>query len=267
MKQIDGLYFTRSKKILFFLSITILLGLSISRVESLGSANSQSPKTFVFIGDSITIKQPELGFSYVNKLADREYWNEINIINSARSLNAIREYYKDANRIMTHSLDYNPNWLCINLGLADAAFYGNESQFKIEYRWLVDKVLEEQPNITIILTRFTWTQTLPIHVLNAHLSVIDEIAEDLDIHKIDLYNVTFNRPDLLYDGTHPNANGMNVIANIIFDTVTPIIYPDYVPSISTESFSSSHTTNAISFPLIAISLTITVVSFKRKKKE
>ena len=160
MKQIDGLYFTRSKKILFFLIITILLGLSISRVESLGSANSQSPKTFVFIGDSITIKQPELGFSYVNKLADREYWNEINIINSARSLNAIREYYNDANRIMTHALDYNPNWLCINLGLADAAFYGNESQFKIEYRWLVDNVLEEQPNITIILTRFTWTQTL-----------------------------------------------------------------------------------------------------------
>ena len=106
----------------------------------------------------------------------------------------------------------------------------------------------------------------PFHVLNAHLSVIDEIAEDLDIPTIDLYNHTFNRPDLLYDGTHPNEKGMKVIADVIFNTITPILDPSYVPLTSTEPSSSYQTSNVTSFPLIVFCITITIISFKRKKR-
>lgn len=250
------------------MSIAFLLGFSTSRVESLGLMNSQSPKKIVFIGDSVTAKQRGVGYSYVSTLAERDYWNENTLINSARANNAIRDYYQNNNQINTHIIDHNPDWLCIALGLADAAFYYNQSQFRIEYRWLVDKVLEELPNITIILMRFTWTATLSIHVMEAHLSVIDDIAKDLDLIKVDLYNHTFNRRDLLNeDGAHPNEKGITVIADVIFNTLTPILDPNYVPLTSTKPSSASQTNNATSFPLIAIYFAITIINCKRRKLE
>lgn len=250
------------------MSITILLGFSILRVESLGFMNSQSPKKIVFIGDSITILQSSLGYSYVDKLAECEYWNGTNITNSARSGNSIRNYYNNDYWIESHILDHNPDWLFINLGLADVAYYGNASQFKIEYQWLVNKVLEEQPNITILPIKFTWTSSLQTSSMEAHLSVIDDIAEDFNLTTIDLYNHTYLRTGLFRDGTHPNVNGVSVIVDVIVDTLAPIMDPNYVPptSTETESLSSSQTTNVTTFPLIAICVTITIIGFYRRKK-
>jgi lysophospholipase L1-like esterase len=45
------------------------------------------------------------------------------------------------------------------------------------------------------------------------------VANDLGLPIIDVYTPLANHPELFLDGVHPNAQGSQIIANIIYQTI------------------------------------------------
>jgi lysophospholipase L1-like esterase len=49
--------------------------------------------------------------------------------------------------------------------------------------------------------------------------IVSEMAEDMGVHYIDMYEFTENHPEYYDDGIHPNAYGNKMIAEYLYETI------------------------------------------------
>ena len=132
----------------------------------------------------------------------------------------------------------------IHLGINDTDprnWPNYRDEFISDYRALIDTFRMINPKCRVLIARLT-----PITILHPRFESgtrdwHDEINEDIekvargaDAQLFDLFEPLYKRPDLFPDAVHPNAEGAQIIADIVYSTITgdygglkmPLVYSD-----------------------------------------
>ena len=133
--------------------------------------------------------------------------------------------------------DFNPEIVVIMLGTNDAnpEIAYNEDNFEADYVRLVNSFEELEGD------QYIWVVKSPpifsdnsaynnTYLATTVLPHIDNIASQLNLPTVDMYNAFGNRSDYFMDGVHPNADGASLIASNVYDAITlPDGSPDNTP--------------------------------------
>ncbi len=189
------------------------------------------------VGDSIT-----QGSGYPAKLQTLLGSNytvrNFGVSGSTVSLDSIRPYMNQS--AFRKAEDFNPEIVVIMLGTNDANpdISYSEENFEADYIQLVNSFEElkgdqliwvvKSPPIFSINSSYNNT-----YLANIVLPHIDNVANQMDLPTVDVFNAFGNRSDYFMDGVHPNADGAGLIASNIYDAIT---LPDGSPD---DSFFSN----------------------------
>jgi lysophospholipase L1-like esterase len=140
------------------------------------------------------------------KKGDLPYWNQ--------------QAFKDA-------LAYNPNVVIIKLGTNDTKpqNWKYKDQFATDYSDMIDRFAElpSRPRIWICRPVPAYGEQWGISetiIKNEIIPLINRIARSKHIPVIDLYGPLSDKPELFPDQIHPNAEGANDIAGVIYTVLT-----------------------------------------------
>jgi lysophospholipase L1-like esterase len=264
---------SRSKFVffLFFIFITSSLITSTTISTSLISTQSSSLK-LVLIGDSIT--KSGLGSLYVNNLTSMPYWNNLSIVNSGIPDCSVRLYYDHQYMVDQRVSQYNPDFILVFLGLADASWYADPVTFERDYRWLIDTIRLQCNKSQLLLVKFSWASSVPLGDQEISNGIIEQIALEYQLPFSDVYKFTKGHEEWFIDGVHPNNVGSYQIASCINDSFigyingtfhSPVYYPPSSTQNYTSSSPSSSKTELTSPGLLWISSLLPIVFLKKGK--
>ena len=172
------------------------------------------------------------------------YWTNLSIINSGIAGCSVNDFYESAHLVNYRVSQYEPDFVLVFLGLADAAWFSNAGSFEIEYRWLIDTIMQQNNESQLLLVKFSWARSVITPFQESHVKIIEEIAREYQLPFSDVYKHTEDKTDWFVDGVHPNLIGAYQIASCISDSFTGFINgslhsPVNYPSSSLSQSSSS----------------------------
>ena len=162
----------------------------------------------------------------------------------------------------TAALEFAPDIAVIHLGLNDTDprnWPNYRDEFYGDYTNIIEALRKSNPDVDIYICRMTpifhWHRRFKSGTRDWYWQiqdVIEEIAEDGNIELIDLSRYLYNRPDLMPDALHPNAQGAGIIAKQVYSAITdefgglslPAIYSDNMVVQQGKPFVVSGTANA-----------------------
>jgi lysophospholipase L1-like esterase len=176
------------------------------------------------VGDSITERsgyphqlQLMLGSNYIV--------GNFGVSGSTVSLDSTKPYMNEIK--FTEALDFEPDIIVIMLGTNDAnpEIAQNETDFETDYSQLVSafQQLEGRQLIWIVKSPpiFTHNSSYNNTILTTTLlPEIDNLADQMNLPTVDMYNALLNHSDYFADGVHPTREGAAVIAANLYDTIT-----------------------------------------------
>ena len=116
--------------------------------------------------------------------------------------------------------EFEPNYVVIMLGTNDARTDVNENNetFEADYSQLVSSFqnLESNPQIFIVDSPPIFTDNPNYnntYLVDNVIPHIDNVANNLNLPTIDVYNAFGNHTDYFMDGVHPNGEGATLIAS------------------------------------------------------
>ena len=187
------------------------------------TAYAQGPIRVACIGDSITE-----GSGYpadLQKMLGENYTvGNFGVSGSAVSTKAIKPYITQYE--FWRAINFQPDIVVIMLGTNDANIdaYQDINHFQENYKSLISKFEELPGNQQIILVE-------PPPILNNTLSLsndnlvqgvipnIDQIANDLNLTTVNVYDALVNHNEVFGDGVHPNLDGGQIIAEQISEGI------------------------------------------------
>ena len=228
--------------------------------------NSSIPK-LVLLGDSIT--KSSLGSLYINNLTTMPYWNALSVVNSGLAATSVNSFYNNEALVNQRVSQYNPDYILVFLGLADAAWYGNEYTFEREYKWLIRTIIQQNNESQLLLTKFSWASTASLTDQESHVAIIENISLEFQLPFSDVFHHTKGHLDWFIDGVHPNARGAYEIAKCLNNSFSDYLNgSEYIPITQvTSSNNSSSVTKPQSIPgilLITVVIVLNLFSIKRK---
>ena len=120
-----------------------------------------------------------------------------------------------------------PNTVVIMLGTNDANTYNFPiiDNFVDDYTRLISEVqaLASKPRIFIVKPPpifYTGLDLNNTNLLEGVMPHIEQVAKELDLPTIDVYDALINHPEYFPDGVHPNNEGGTAIANQIYQSIT-----------------------------------------------
>jgi lysophospholipase L1-like esterase len=222
------------KKKLLAIGTLIIVFLSGIVVFSVVETNCEAKLIRVAcIGDSIT-----QGSGYPSKLhqllgSDYAVAN-FGVCGSTVSTGSTKPYMDQAE--FQQAIDYHPDIIVIMLGTNDANpdIAQNETSFETDYSQII-AAFEQLGGRQLI-----WiAKSPPIFTDNSSynntylektvLPHIDNLADQMNLPTIDLYNAFGNQSDYFMDGVHPNNDGATLIASNVYSAIT---LPDGSPDTS-----------------------------------
>ena len=162
----------------------------------------------------------------------------------------------------TAALEFAPDIAVIHLGLNDTDprnWPNYRDEFYGDYINIIEALRKANPTVDIYVCRMTpifhWHRRFKSGTRDWYWQiqdVIEEIAEDGGFELIDLSRYLYNRPDLMPDALHPNAEGAGIIAKQVYSAITddfgglslPAIYSDNMVVQQGKPFVVSGTANA-----------------------
>lgn len=215
----------RRKLLLSFSVIMLLVVLGIAAFGVAVKPASAKIKV-ACIGDSITE-----GSGYPYKLhvllGDNYDVENFGVSGSTASKDSKIPYteqvaYKEA-------MKFDPDIIIIMLGTNDANLqinHNGENGFEDDYKELVESFQNlsgpEQVYIVksppILSQNAGYNDTILADNILPH---IDNVASQLNLPTIDMYDTLGHNPDYYWDGVHPNPDGADIIASTIYDEITP----------------------------------------------
>ena len=144
----------------------------------------------------------------------------------------------------TAALEFAPDIAVIHLGLNDTDprnWPNYRDEFYGDYMNIINALREANPEVNVYVCRMTpifhWHRRFKSGTRDWYWQiqdVIEDIAEYGDFELIDLSRYLYNRPDLMPDALHPDAQGAGIIAKQVFSAITenygglslPAIYGD-----------------------------------------
>lgn len=156
----------------------------------------------------------------------------------------VRPYYGSTN--YTNALASKPEIVFINLGINDSKpdnRTGLTSNFKNDCKSLIASFEALTPKSRVILIKPTPVFTVNdtdrgdeingIVIKNNITPLIEEVAAELGLETVDLYSPLYGSPEMFPDKVHPNADGANAIAKIIYGKLEG---KEYVLPVELSSF-------------------------------
>jgi lysophospholipase L1-like esterase len=219
---------TNAKKSLLAIVIALLVassGLMALFSGNLGKKNAPANLIRVAcVGDSITEGsgypadlQIMLGANY--------HVESFGVSGSTVLLNSDRPYLNQ--NACKKSKVFQPSIVIIMLGTNDAKITTSEfiDNFSEAYKKLISEyqALASNPEIWLVKPPPILENNLDLSDTNLQQDVIpriEQIANELDLHTIDVNTVLIHYPEYFMDGVHPNSEGAAVIANEINQAIT-----------------------------------------------
>ena len=217
----------------FALALLILIFLfATATFFVVAAVNQKQPIRVACVGDSITE-----GSGYPHDLQlmlGSDYFvGNFGVSGSTVSQNSIRPYLDQT--AFQQAKDFTPDIVVIMLGTNDANPEITQSgdTFDSDYLELINSfqqldgqqliwVVESPP---IFSTTSSWNNT---YLTCTVIPQIDDLADQMNLPIIDMYDTFGDHSDFFADGIHPNSDGALLIASTVFDTITmPDGSPDY----------------------------------------
>lgn len=216
----------RKIKLLAIAVVAIVLVASIAALaQTLGTKNSANKIRVACVGDSIT-----RGSGYPTKLqlllgSNYDVGN-FGVDGSTVSLSSTKPYMNQS--AYQNALVFNPNIVIIMLGTNDAnpTVMPYNGTFEDDYTTLVNsfQTLDSKPQVYVaesppvqnsskILSASDFSQTVLPH--------IQDVAQNLSLPTIDVYDSFQNHSDFFMDGVHPDSDGATLIACDVAIAITP----------------------------------------------
>jgi len=163
---------------------------------------------------------------------------------------SVKLYYEHQYMVTQRISQYNPDFVLVFMGLADASMYSDHVSFERAYRWLIDTIRQECNKSQLLLVKFSWTSLVSSTNLVVYNGIIEDIACEYQLPFSDVYEHTKWHEEWYIDGVHPNSIGSYQIASCLNESFAGYINgtlhsPLYVPS--TQDYSSFSTTEKSSF--------------------
>jgi len=184
------------------------------------------------VGDSITY-----GSAIKNRLRDcyparlgrmlGEKWQTRNFgVGGATMLKKgdVSYWTKDA---FEDAMAYNPHVVIIKLGTNDSKSqnWKYKNEFADDYREMIDRFasLPTRPRIWVCLPVQAYSQRWKISnsvITDELIAVVRQVAKEKKVPVIDLYKPLSGKPHLFPDTIHPNAEGAELMAKVIYKALT-----------------------------------------------
>jgi acyl-CoA thioesterase-1 len=210
----------------FILLLTVAAYFSVEYV-------SAKPIRVACVGDSIT-EGSGYPFQLHLMLGSNYVVGNFGVSGSTVSLDSTKPYMNESK--FKEALDFNPDIIVIMLGTNDAnpEITPNETGLDSDYSQLVSafQQLDGRQLIWIV-------KSPPIYSINSSynntiltamlLPQIDNLADQMNLPTIDMYDALINHSEYFADGVHPTSDGAAVIAANVYDAIT---LPDGSPDAS-----------------------------------
>jgi lysophospholipase L1-like esterase len=120
-----------------------------------------------------------------------------------------------------------PTTVVIMLGTNDARadYYDLIGSFVIDYERLINRTqsLSSDPKIFLVAPPPIFNNTLSLNETTFSLEILPriyQVASAVGLPVIDVNTPLLNHPEYFSDGVHPNSQGAQIIANIIYKAIT-----------------------------------------------
>jgi lysophospholipase L1-like esterase len=177
------------------------------------------------VGDSITEYS-----GYTHKLQNLLGYNysvgNFGVAGATVSLDSKIAYMEQ--QAFQQAMNFHPDIVLIMLGTNDANLeITNDNDIQPEYSQLVNafKQLDSSPQIVVV-------ESPPIFATNSGynntylttevIPTIENVAQQMNLPKVDMYDAFENHSDYFADGIHPNNNGSTLIASTMYDAVMSV---------------------------------------------
>jgi acyl-CoA thioesterase-1 len=176
------------------------------------------------VGDSITEGS---GYPYrLRLLLGSNYAvGNFGVSGSTVSLKSSKPYMYESK--FKDAIDFHPDIIVIMLGTndANAEISQNGDSFETDYSKLVSafEQLDGKQLIWIVKSPPIFTSNSSYnntYLENNVLPQIDQLADQMNLPTVDLYDALDNHADFFLDGVHPDDNGASIIALNVYDAIT-----------------------------------------------
>ena len=175
------------------------------------------------VGDSIT--QASGYTSKLQLLLGTNYFvGNFGVSGSTVSLDSTKPYMNQT--AFQKAEEFEPKVVVIMLGTNDARTDLSQynKTFEAAYSRLVSSFqnLESNPQIFVVNSPPIFTNNPDYnntYLVNDVLPQIDNLANDLNLPTVDVYNAFTNHSDYFMDGIHPNSEGTNLIASEVDNAI------------------------------------------------
>ncbi len=185
------------------------------------------------IGDSIT-----QGSGYPSKLLDLlgSNYTVANFGVCGSTVSSVSKTPYMDQTAFQEAIDYHPDIVIIMLGTNDANpdIAQNETSFETDYSQLIASFeqIEGTQLIWVVKSPPIFAQDSSYNNTYLETSIfpqIDNLADQMNLPTIDMYNAFSNHSDYFMDGVHPDSDGASLIASHVYDAIT---LPDGSPDTS-----------------------------------
>lgn len=175
------------------------------------------------VGDSIT-EYSHYPDNLQTMLGNNYLVENFGVASSTVLLSSDKPYMKQT--AFQKSKDFQPSIVIIMLGTNDAKAgnYRSIANFPSDYEELIDEysVLPDDQKIWIVTPPPIFSNELGLNNTNLEQGVIPgiaQVANDLSLPTINVNTVFTNHSEYFMDGVHPNAEGAELIASTIGNTI------------------------------------------------
>lgn len=133
-------------------------------------------------------------------------------------------------KLYRQSLDFNPDIVVVLLGSNDSKPNNwKRDEFVADYSALIDSYLSlpSAPKVYILtpppvfeVRGKVFYQIRADVIDNEILPLTKQIAQNKGVQVVDMYSVFQNKPQLFFDGVHPNVQGSKLFAQTIYSAMT-----------------------------------------------
>jgi acyl-CoA thioesterase-1 len=185
-----------------------------------------APKTILFFGDSITAGyglDPSLAFPALiqNKIDEKAL--AYKVVNSGLSGETSAGGLRRVDWVLQQAVDI----FILELGGNDGLRGLDLDQTKSNLQGIIDKVNARYPQATLILAGMEVPPNLGVDYRNQFREMYRQLSQENELVFIPfILDGVGGIPELnLADQIHPNADGHKIVADLVWDTLEPLLIP------------------------------------------
>lgn len=213
---------TRTKNVGVVALILILL-IALAAAIYVEARNQNHPRSLLrvaCVGDSIT-QITDYPSDLQALLGSKSSVGNFGASGSTVILTSVNPYMYE--RALQGAMNFQPTTVVIMLGTNDARsdVYPSIDSFVNDYVQLIQQfeALKTKPQIFLAIPPPVYNNTLGIsdeNLVSGVIPRIEQVANQTGLPTIDVYSHLLNQTSCFVDGVHPNGDGAQVIADVIY---------------------------------------------------